>query len=358
MRKHYLDNIRLVTVLLVVLYHIFYMFNGVGVEGVVGSITSFHGQDVILYLLYPWFMVIFFIVSGMSARYYLEKHTEKEFLKARTRKLLVPSTIGLIVFGWAQGYINMAIGGAFESMPDAPIFVLLPIMMVSGTGVLWTIQVLWLCSVLLLLLRKIEKGRLYQIGEKVGILALVLMGILVWGSAQIFNTPIITVYRFGIYIFTFMLGYYVFSHENVTDTLEKHSTWLVPVSVALGILYTYLSFGENFCVEPNVNAPLAIAFSWIACLAMIGGMKKWGNKSSKVTDFINKRSFGLYIFHYLGLSGAAYVLVDLRHMDGILVYVICSVAAVAGGLLLFEVFSRIPCLRWCLLGIKKEKKSV
>ena len=107
MRKHYIDNIRCVTVLLVVLYHVIYMFNSVITEGVVGPVSAFHGQDVIQYLLYPWFMVILFLISGMSAKYYLDTHSVKEFVRARTRKLLVPSTIGLLVTGWMQGYYNM-----------------------------------------------------------------------------------------------------------------------------------------------------------------------------------------------------------------------------------------------------------
>lgn len=102
MRKHYLDNIRWGTILLVVLYHVLYMFNGVMTDGVVGSVTDFHGQDVLQYILYPWFMVILFIVSGMCSRYYLEQHSVREFFRARTRKLLVPSTIGLFVLGWGR----------------------------------------------------------------------------------------------------------------------------------------------------------------------------------------------------------------------------------------------------------------
>ncbi len=355
MRKNYLDNIRIVTVMLVVLYHIFYMFNGMGVEGVVGAVTAFHGQDAILYLLYPWFMVILFIVSGMSARYYLEKHTGKEFIKARTRKLLVPSTIGLVVFGWAQGYFNMAIGHAFDTMPKTPALILFLIMIVSGTGVLWTIQVLWICSLILMLVKKIEKDRLYKLGEKANIVILVLLGILVWGAAQILNTPIIAVYRFGIYIFTFLLGYYVFSHEKVTDLLAKHSVWLIPCAVALGVAYTYFYYGENFAIEPGVNAPLAIAYGWMACLAIIGGMKRWGNKTGKFTEFMNKKSFGLYVFHYLGLSAMAYLLVDQLQMAGIVVYLLSAIASVAGAFLLNEIISRIPVIRWCVLGIKKVK---
>ena len=79
MRKPYIDNTRSLTILLVVLYHVIYMFNHVATDGVIGPVTAFHGQDALQYLLYPWFMVILFILSGMCSRFYLEKHTEKEY---------------------------------------------------------------------------------------------------------------------------------------------------------------------------------------------------------------------------------------------------------------------------------------
>ena len=156
MRKYYIDNIRSWTIILVVIYHVVYMFNSVITGGVIGPITKANGVDAVQYLLYPWFMVILFIISGMCSKYYLEKHTEKEYIKARTRKLLVPSTIGLLVFGWIQGYFNMAISHAFDNMPTKiPGVVLYLIMCVSGTGVLWTIQVMWILSMVLLLVREI-----------------------------------------------------------------------------------------------------------------------------------------------------------------------------------------------------------
>ena len=34
MRKHYLDNIRWITVVIVVIYHVFYMYNAEGIPGV------------------------------------------------------------------------------------------------------------------------------------------------------------------------------------------------------------------------------------------------------------------------------------------------------------------------------------
>ena len=113
MRKSYIDNLRWVTVVLVVLYHVFYMYNGQGIQGTLGKITDLEVQyyDLYQYIVYPWFMALLFIVSGVSARYYLEKHTGKEFIKSRTVKLLVPSTIGLFAFQFIQGFINASLSG-------------------------------------------------------------------------------------------------------------------------------------------------------------------------------------------------------------------------------------------------------
>ena len=44
-RKIYVDNIRWITVLLVVLYHIFYMFHAEGVFGGIGSFSEVQYQD-------------------------------------------------------------------------------------------------------------------------------------------------------------------------------------------------------------------------------------------------------------------------------------------------------------------------
>lgn len=359
MRKNYIDNTRTLTIVLVVIYHVIYMFNSIVTAGVIGPITKFHGLNVVQYLLYPWFMVILFLISGMCSRYYLEKHTVKEYVKARSRKLLVPSTIGLFVIGWIQGYYNMAISHAFENIPDqVPAPVLYLIMCVSGIGVLWTIQVMWVLSMVLLLVRKIEKGRLLKIGEKAGIVVLLLLTVVVWGAAQILNMPVISVYRFGIYGIAFLLGYYVFSHEKVTDTLKTYCIPLIIAAIFLGILYVYKAYGTNYAVTPYVNSLLAVVYGWIMCLAILGAMKRWGDKSNGVLEFLHRKSFGLYVFHYLTLSSCAYYLTSYTTLPAVIVYLLTGVAAFGGALLLQEMISRIPILRWCVLGMKGEKKHV
>ena len=307
MRKPYIDNIR--------------------------SLTAFHGQDALQYLLYPWFMVILFILSGMCSRFYLEKHTEKEYIRARTRKLLVPSTIGVLVFGWAQGNFNMAISHAFDNIPET-----------IPEPVLYLI---------LLLIRKLEKGRLSVLTEKAGILTALLLGILIYGSAQILNMPVICVYRFGIYGMAFLTGYYVFTQEKVIKELERYWLPLLLAAFAAGILYTCVYYGKNYAVEPYVNSPLAVLYGWLMCLAVIGGMKRFADRESSGWQLLKQRSFGLYVFHYLPLSACAYALYTYTNLPGILLYVLTGLAAFFGGLLLYEIVKRIPGVSWCLLGLQR-----
>ncbi len=111
MRRPYLDNLRWATVALVVVYHAFYMFNACGVPAGVGPFAPVQYQDALLPFVYPWFMVLLFVIAGMCARYSLEKRSAGEFVRSRTLKLLVPSTVGLFVWQWVTGYFNVYLGG-------------------------------------------------------------------------------------------------------------------------------------------------------------------------------------------------------------------------------------------------------
>ena len=82
-RRIYLDNIRWITVCIVVIYHVIYMYNGVQPFGVIGPFKEEQLQDAFQYLVYPWMMALLFTVSGMTVRYYLEKHNLKECIRAR-----------------------------------------------------------------------------------------------------------------------------------------------------------------------------------------------------------------------------------------------------------------------------------
>ncbi len=357
MRKYYLDNIRWITVVTVVLYHVIYMYNAEGILGVLGNITGLEVQywDVFQYIVYPWFMCLLFIVSGISSKLYLDRHTEKEFLRSRTRKLLVPCTIGLFVFQFLQGYVNVAIRDGFSE--ETPKFVMGIIVILSGTGVLWFIQLLWLFCLALLLIRKIEKGRFYDICGKAGIVVLIAMVIPAFGAAQVLNTPLVVVYRFGYYFFMFLAGYFVFSHDEVVEVLKKWFPLLLGIALVLGTIFCIRNFGDYYADKPVNRSVLFISYGYFVCLAIIGGMAKYGNFKNGFTEWMSKRSYGLYIFHYLGISSVALFLAKPGLIPAPAAYLLSLVAGFALAYLLNAVISRIPFFRWAVLGIKKEEKK-
>lgn len=356
MRRKYLDNIRWVTILIVIIYHVIYMFNGVTTYGVIGPFSDNQPQDIFLYIVYPWFMFLLFVVSGMAARFELDHKGESGFIRNRTRKYLVPSTIGLFVFWWILGYYNMLIGGAFESMGTVPKPVLYLIMCISGIGPLWYIQMLWLFSLILIWIRKIEKDRVYNLAAKTNVFIIVLLGIAVYGAAQVLNTPIVVVYRFGIYGLGFLLGYFIFSHEEVMEKLEKYWMLFGLLALAFCILFLVFNLGKPYPEHEVLDTFLCNMYAWFGTLGLLAFMKKWGDFHNGFSDWMCRKSWGLYVFHYLGIAISSwYIKMYLPQMPVFFVYLLVLVSGIAGALLLYEIISRIPVLRWCVLGIKHNK---
>lgn len=355
-RKTYLDNIRWATVLLVLVYHAFYYFNAQGVLGGFEPFSSVQYQDAILYFVYPWFMALLFVVAGMSARYSLEKRGGREFLKDRTEKLLVPSTLGLLVFYWIPGSFNVWMGGGWEQMPtDLPLVARYLISAASGIGPLWFAQMLWLFSGALLLIRKLDKGdRLFGCFKNMGAFGALVFLPLIWASAQVLNTPVITVYRFGIYFTAYLLGYFVFAHENLQDSLAKHA---VPFSVAallLGIGYTWYYFGANYAEDDCLKSVFTAVYLWIAVLAILGAGKRWFSCDSPFCRFMARKSSGIYMLHCPIMAVVCWALRYGLGLPAAPVYILGILLTFALTLGLYELMRRIPFVRFCVLGIRKK----
>lgn len=361
MRRHYLDNIRWATVLLVLFYHVLYIFNSVGVFGGVGPFSPVQYQDSIMYFIYPWFMVLLFVIAGICSRYSLEKRTTKEFIKSRTLKLLVPSTIGLFVFQWIVGYFNVTTGGGWEYFPtDIPVAINIAIKylvsVLTGIGPLWFIQLLWLFSLLLILVRKIDsKDKFYNLCGKANYAVILLCALPIWGSSQILNMPIFTTYRFGIYFVAFLIGYFVLSHDAVQDKVEKMHLPLLIIFVPMGIGYSIYYFGQNFTEPAVLRSIFTNIYLWIAVLALHGCFRAWANKTSKFADYMTKTSFGIYIIHYLPLIVSCYILKNYTSVPALPSYILAGVAAFVLSPIIYEIICRIPVLCFCVFGNKRKK---
>ena len=368
MRKHWIDNLRWVTVLLVLFYHVFYFYNNKGVFGGIGGFGEYpecpQYQDVVMYILYPWFMPVLFLLAGISARYALEKKSAKEWFKARTRKLLVPGTIGLFVFHWMVGYFNTAVAeksGVFDGIPGVAKYIM---MAVSGTGPLWFVQVLWLLSLVLLLVRALDKeDRFWKWCGKANIIWVIMLGILFWaGEHTLVMNPrpdsldgLINLYKPLFYLIPFLLGYFVFSHDRIQEMLAKSWIPLMVCAVAAGSILIATTFGQDNTSPQYLGTPLNCLYGWLMCLAMMAWFKACFDRTGPFAWYMTRSSYGIYIVHYLIIAALGYMMKMYTHLPPVAMYLILFVAVFSFSPLLYEVLHRIPFIRWCIFGEKRPR---
>ena len=363
MRKNWLDNLRWVTVLLVLFYHVIYFYNNKGVFGGIGGFGPYpewhQYQDVVMYILYPWFMPLLFMLAGISARYALEKHSGREWSGARTRKLLVPGTIGLFVFHWMVGYFNTVVSartGAFEGMPGVARYV---------------IQDLWLFSLVLLIIRPLDRknrfhdwcGRVF--GGKAGIVWTILLGVLFWAGEQlIIKNPrpesldgLYNLYKPLFYLIPFLMGYFIFANDSVQDVLSRAWAPLLGCAVAVGGVLVGTTFGQDNTSPAYLGSPLNSLYGWMACLAMMGWFKARFDRTGAFAGYMTRSSYGLYIVHYLVVASLGYMMKTYTQLPPVAMYAILAVAVFTLSPLIYELIRRIPGVRWCVLGEKRVKAS-
>ncbi len=380
-RKAYIDNLRSGIILLVILYHIVYLFNSVGVITNV-AIPGIPQMDVVLYILYPWFMICMFALAGISARYALSrleikalageipagKSRKKEkqsayacrktvhsvYIRSRAAKLLVPAILGIFLYGWSAGYVTCQYTDFFGGQGDLiPGFVKYLIFAMCGIGPAWFAIQLFAATLVLLLIRRLDKqDKLYALCGKANMAVLFLLTLPVWGSAWILNMPLVEVFRNGIYIFTFLLGYYVLSQERIQEDMAKRWYVFAIPAVLLGIGYVITFWGQNYAATASLKGLLVNAYAWLMTLAVIATGHRFLDRETAFTRYMRPRSFAFYLLHYALLVLVTYGIDSHFTVPTGGFYPILMAASLLLLPLLYELLSRIPVVRCLVLGMK------
>ena len=372
MRKHYLDNIRWITILMVVIFHIFYYYNNIGIEAMFAGAKEYMGSvnfaGLYQYFVYPWFMLLLFVVAGISARAALGKRTNREFLRARVDKILVPSTLGVLAFGWIGGYVIYLHTASTNLPPEVPGFVRAIIVLSCGIGALWFCHVLFVAVLILMLVRKLlahfgvddDKACAWIEGRTAGwvgfTVVMVLLYLIFWGGAHILNMPLITAYRNGIYIPAFLAGFYIFSNDKMIEKLKKAVLPLLVLCIGTGIFYMTRCYGLAYS-DVNVLSRFDLnLYAFCMVLFILGAGARCLNFSNRPSEYMRKCCFGIYVFHIPVMLVINYLLIG-KNLPLSVVYLVELVGALAVSLLLNEVVRRIPILRYWILGIRSTKKK-
>lgn len=349
MRKHYIDNLRNLTILLLFPVHTFMIWNDFGSKFYIWMRES-RLLSTFIVLVNPWFMPILFVLAGMSARYALEKRSNKEFAMERIHKLLIPFICGMVFLVpfqtlYARKFFFDYEGGLLENLK----YFFTHFTDFSGydgaftPGQLWFILFLFIISMLsLILFRLIPYQKVKKRVEKLP----------AWGVLLLF-IPIGLMYYLGNFggfslgknLALYLIGYYVISNDIVMETVEKNIRWLAALwgagTIALVVLYYRYAYYGDWWIH---------FIGWISILVLLVLGKKFLNKRTKFTVYFNNASYPIYILHQSILVALAYYVVKACDMMLVQVFGIC-VGSFVLTVLVYHLIRLIPFVRK-MAGIK------
>lgn len=351
-RKHYLDNLRIICILMLFPYHTAMVYNTFESFYIHTPIKGF--PDAFIMINWVWIMPIMFVIAGVSAFHSFKSRGWKAYTRERVFRLFIPLIFGILTVVPIQTYFserfhNAYEGGYFEQY--ALFFTKIGDLTGYNGGFtpaqLWFILYLFIISILaiplILLINK--KGFAHRLRNLKFFIILLLFVI------PFVLQPILDIggKSLGEYFTLFILGYTVLSSDEVTEKLEKH--WLgLSISALVILLVNYTLYG---ILKLDLGILLEIIQSflmWVCVLALLGVGKRFLNFSNRFTAYFNRASFPIYIFHQSWLVAISYYTVKFINNTILQVCVIIFGSFVAT-IITYEIIKRVPVIR-ALFGIK------
>ncbi len=151
------------------------------------------------------------------------------------------------------------------------------------------------------------------------------------------------------------MDYYIFSRDEVQEILGQYWILLMTLAVVSGVAFVVTTFGANYTLPQYIAGPFYNLYGWLMCMAMMGWFKARFDRTGPFATYMTRSSFGLYVVHYLVVAGLGSILYRHTTLPPWADYAILTVAVFGLSPLLYEILHRIPFIRWCLFGIKKNR---
>lgn len=353
MRKYYIDNIRILCILMLFPFHTAMIFNGLGESWYIHS-KALVGATILNIAVYPWWMSGLFALAGISTVYALRKRTVKQYIQERFFKLFIPLISAILLLIPVQTYLadkyfNLYIGNYIEHF--SVYFSLTDFSGYDGhftPGQTWFILYLFIISMVTLPLVIWYKNRNKKInGTTLNMVKIVLMFLIVLIASPILDIGGKSIGEFAAY---FLLGYFILSIEEVQDKLEQHRVslsiaWVILMIMRCSMFQIGISHGYILEIQQRF-------FGWIGILAIIGLGKRFLEFNNKFTGYFTSAVFPIYIFHQSIIVIMGFFIVP-NISDAVTQYFIIMGISFILTIIMYEIFRRVAITRF-LFGIKKS----
>lgn len=355
-RKHYIDNLRWLAILLLFPFHAAQIWSG-------GEYSGFYiwsHTNTVLYMfstfVYPWYMTLLFAVAGISCKYALLKRTNKQFIAERIKKLVIPFLFGLLALVPIMTYTAEIFFNGYTGTYRRQ-YELFFTKKTDFTGYhggftpahLWFLLYLFVISLTALLIIHLQKkySPKFRI-DNISYFLVILLFVPVWLCQYILN---IGGKSLGQFMILFLFGYYILSEESILQKLKRYRFASLTIFILSGGIYTYL-----YCLE-NIRSfwitGLYIFFGWTGIITLLGIGQSKLNVHNRLSVYLTRASFPVYILHMpiLVVTGFFVIKLPVGVAEQFILIVLISFIVT---FLIYEIVKRVPVLRF-FLGITKSK---
>jgi peptidoglycan/LPS O-acetylase OafA/YrhL len=369
-RIHWLDNLRTITILLVVLYHVGGVYESAGLWGwfwIVDDPSTITWVGIVGIMFDIMVMPIMFFVSGYLTPKSLKHKTGWEFFKGKFKRLMVPWVIAVFTLIPLYKVIFLYSRGLPQEHWSTYFHITNP----NSQNWLWFLPVLFLFDMLYLLLSK-ANIKISNIPLKWAVVGTFLLGLLYsFGIGSLLGfrswtlSPLIDFEneRLLLYFMTFLLGVLCYRQNVFAEKPKSKTLYTIANSVAwlpvTGHIFARLwpFFSPNpaeFPITPLYQLIWHLSFYLsLLCLMyiMIESFWRYLDKSGKLWSELNRNSYGVYIIHVIVIGIFGTLLLSLN-LPAVVKYLILIVSTYVGSNLIVSGY------RAFTTALKSNRKSL
>jgi glucan biosynthesis protein C len=378
-RVYYLDWLRVLAILTVLVYHSTRFFNPE--DWFVKNPVTYAWVEVWNLFAVAWMMPLIFVISGASLFFAVGKAGAGKFVRDKVLRLLVPLLVCMFTHASLQVYLERLTHGGFRGT----YFQFLPYYFqgtyeggnpASGNFALagmhlWYLLYLFAFSLLLYPLMRWLRGRgervLSRLGELLArpgaVYAMALPTILLLVLVDP-SSPVMAEREAGwslvIYLWLLLSGFVLFSHERLQASIQRlrwPSLALAVVSIG-AFLYLTFHFGWPAFGTPRYGLVFGLRGlgSWCGVLAVLGFGRKHLDVSTPFLKYANEGVLPFYILHQTVLLCVGYFVVQWA-LPSLVRWVVILLASFAVIMVVYEFLVRRFNLLRLLFGMKALPKA-
>jgi hypothetical protein len=370
-RRFDLDWLRVIAFGILIFYHIgmFYVTWGWHVKSPHQSAAA----ELPMMFINPWRLALLFFISGVVIRYAMDKSPLGRFAWTRFWRLFVPIVFGMAVVVMPQAYFQLRYEGVIA--PGILAFWPQYFSFDDHFGIvtptwnhLWYLVYLLVYTMILAALAPALRplaDRIAAMSPRAGLFVIALTPLPFLGyyfglepnfpeTHNLVNDWANHAHRFTI----FMLGFMVAKNTGFWRAIDR-ATPVALVYIAVTVpLFAAAWFGDNWDeVESSGFADLLrgmrILYAWAVIVSLCGLARRYLNRNSKALGYLTKAVFCYYILHQTIIVSAGYMLAGFAP-PWPAEFMLVTLATVGGCAVGYEIFRRVPVLRFAL-GIEEKR---